>query len=277
MLSFQNPYIVRIDLRTAAGPQSQSDSQTGKLTFGDLDGRKYEFTAVIDDKLEDSNFSVTGLDMPLNVHRSDTSAIVYCSWRNHEKMICKDEDENTEVFVIDNNTRLVIQEWFAQFNRNDEGSWMPQCTTVDGYKRYCGHFHEAQGSDLTTGKIRREGLCSPDNGQCNSCYAFQEKDFQTWQENRLAEFNTWNSSKVVEFLRSKDCITEDQKKEIEGLGLNAGSLIAEFKQLRDAPEDQRAKSKVLMSIQNGGCGLLLNDLYTILNTVQKFIKSEQRL
>jgi hypothetical protein len=277
MLSFQNPYIVRIDLRTAAGPQSQSDSQTGKLTFGDLDGRKYEFTAVIDAKSEDSNFSVTGLEMPLNVHRSDTSGIVYGSWRNHEKMICKDEDENTEVFVIDNNTRLVIQKWFAQFTRNDEGSWMPQCKTVDGYKRYCGHFHEEQGTDLTNGKRRREGLCSPDNGQCNSCYAFQEKEFKTWQENRLAEFNTWNSSKVVEFLRSKDCITEDQKKELEGLGLNAGDLIAEFRRICDASEDQKAKSKVLMSIQNGGCGLHLHDIYVILKAVGGFIKSEQRL
>ena len=277
MLSFQNPYIVRIDLRTAAGPQSQSDSQTGKLTFGDLDGRKCEFTAVIDDKLEDSNFSVTGLDMPLNVHCSETSAIVYYSTRGYEKMTCEDEDDNTEVFLIDNNTRLVIQEWFAQFNRNDEGSWMPQCTTVDGYKRYCGHFHEEQAPDLTTGKRRREGLCSPDNGQCNSCYAFQEKDFQTWQENRLAEFNTWNSSKVVEFLRSNDCITEDQEKELEGLGLNAGDLIAEFRRIRDAPEDQKAKSKVLMSIQNGGCGLRLHDIHVILKAVGEFIKSEQRL
>ena len=85
MLSFQNPYIVRIDLRTAAGPQSQSDSQTSKLTFGDVDGQKYEFTAVINDKLEDSNFSVTGLDMLLNVHCSETSAIVYDSTRGFEK------------------------------------------------------------------------------------------------------------------------------------------------------------------------------------------------
>jgi hypothetical protein len=277
MLSFQNPYIVRIDLRTAGGPQSHSDSKTYKLTFEDIDGQKHEFTAVIDDKLEDYNFSLIGLDMSLNVNRSDTSAIVYYSTRGYEKMICEDKDENNKVFFIYHNTKLLIQEWFKQFNRNDEGSWMPQCTTVDGYKRYCGHFHEAQGSDHTTGKHRRAGLCSRENGQCNSCYEFQEEELQTWIENRLAEFNTWNSSKVVEFLRSKHCITEDQEKEIEGLGLNAGSLIAEFKQLRDAPEDQRAKSKVLMSIQNGGCGLLLNDLYTILNTVQKFIKSEQRL
>jgi hypothetical protein len=215
--------------------------------------------------------------MPLNVHCSETSAINYSSIRGFEKMTCEDEDDNNEVFFIDNNTRLVIQEWFAQFNRNDEGSWMPQCTTVDGYKRYCGHFHEAQGLDITTGKRRREGLCSPDNGQCNSCYAFQEKCLQTWKENRLAEFNTWNPSKVVEFLRSKDCITEDQEKELEGLGLNAGNLIAEFRRIRDAPEDQKAKSKVLMSIQDGGCGLLLHNLYEILDTVKKFINSEQRL
>ena len=154
---------------------------------------------------------------------------------------------------------------------------MPQCTTVDGYKRYCGHFHEAQGSDITTGKIRLQGSCSPDNGQCNSCYAFQEKDFKTWQENRLAEFNTWNSSKVVEFLRSKDCITEDQEKELKGLDLNAGNLIAEFKRICDLPEDQKAKSKVLMSIQNGGCGLLLHHIHVILKAVGEFIKSEQRL
>lgn len=277
MLSFQNPYIVRIDLRTAAGPQSQSDSQTNKLTFRDVDGQQYEFTAVIGDKPEDCNFSVTGLAMFLNVHCSETSAITYYSSRGCERMTCEDEDDEGKRFFISENTRRLIQEWFAQFNRNDEGSWMPQCTTVGGYKRYCGHFHEAQGSDLTTGKTRREGLCRPDNGQCNSCHAFQEEQWKTWIENRLAEFNTWNSSRVVEFLRSRDCITEDQEKEIEGLGLNAGELIAEFRRIRDAPEDQRAKSKVLRSVQNGGCGLLLNDLYAILNTVHKFIKSEQKL
>jgi hypothetical protein len=154
---------------------------------------------------------------------------------------------------------------------------MPQCTTVGGYKRYCGHRHQAQGSDPTTGKNRSLGICSPDNGQCNSCHDFQQEESQTWQENRLAEFNTWNSSKVANFLRSTNCITDNQATHIEALYLNAGNLMDEIKRLVNAPEDKRTESLLLTSIQNGGCGLLLSDLWGISNTVRKFIKSEQRL
>jgi hypothetical protein len=128
MLSFRNPYTVRIDLRTGAGPQSQSDSQTYELPFTDVDGTEYKFTGVTYDDPEENNFSVTGLAGDLNVHRPLTSAIVYDNTRGYINMTCEDEDWNKKYFDINNTTMLVIQEWFAQFNRNGEDSWMPQCT-----------------------------------------------------------------------------------------------------------------------------------------------------
>jgi hypothetical protein len=51
----------------------------------------------------------------------------------------------------------------------------------------------------------------------------------------------------------------------------------EIKRLVNTAEDQRSESPLVTSIQNGGCGLILPDLWGISNTVRKFIKSEQRL
>jgi hypothetical protein len=125
------------------------------LPLIDNDGNKYQFIAEIDSDPEENNFSVKGacLTGDLNVHRLQTSAIIYSNARGVVYMSCQNEDWEQKDFHINSTTMLKIQEWFTQFNRNcDDSSWMPQCETLGGYKLYCGHLYGAQGSDQTTGK-----------------------------------------------------------------------------------------------------------------------------
>ena len=262
MAACENPYTVVLSVNP---PHDHTH------VFQDMDGDSYTLTATIDAKdATKHNFSITGLtDNPENLKVDDhtTSCIIYHNRRNQIEMTFKVVNGDTYYIDIVYQTQRGIQKWFAQFNRNGEGSWMSECTTVGCYKRYCGHYHEAQGTDSTTGLNRLAGYCSRENGQCNACHDFCEEDAKNWQEDRQQRMNMWSSSSFARFLLTKNVITEVQATAIGKEDINAGALIAQMRQAADGGKD----------CQLTNCKLSLNNLYQILNTLRSFIKSEENL